>query len=80
MTDKGAYITVEVEETDLPKLLEVVRQQQRPVRILSNGHAVAEIAPVLLKRFGPPDPKLRAKILVPGHEITTEADWPEESR
>jgi hypothetical protein len=33
-----------------------------------------------MKRFGPPDAKLQAKILVPGYEITTEEDWPEESR
>jgi hypothetical protein len=31
-------------------------------------------------RFGPPDPKLAARMLVEGHELTTEEDWPEDAR
>ena len=31
-------------------------------------------------RFRPPDPKLAARWLVEGHELTTEEDWPEDSR
>ena len=73
-------MTVEADETDLGKLLDLVRQEHRPVRILSRGRPIAELSPVLLKRFGPPDPKLKAEILVPGHEVTTEEDWPEEYR
>ncbi len=77
MTDHGAYITVDVAEMDLGQLLRIIREQQRPVRILSQGCAIAELSPVLLKRFGPPDPKLKAQILVPGHEVSTADDWPE---
>jgi antitoxin (DNA-binding transcriptional repressor) of toxin-antitoxin stability system len=80
MTDKGGYITVEAGETDLSKLLDAVRQQQRPIRILSHGQAVAELSPVLHKRFGPPDPSLRARILTSDHEITSEDDWSETTR
>jgi antitoxin (DNA-binding transcriptional repressor) of toxin-antitoxin stability system len=80
MTDHGSYITVEAEEQSLDELLRTVREGNRPVRILIHGEPVADLSPVYLRRFGPPDPQLRAKILVEGNELTTEEDWPEEYR
>ena len=80
MTDNGYYITVEASEQDLQELLTTVRQGKRPVRITVGGQPVADLSPIVLERFGPPDPRLRAKILTDDHEITTEADWPEDNR
>jgi antitoxin (DNA-binding transcriptional repressor) of toxin-antitoxin stability system len=72
MTDHGEYITVDVEEMGLRELVEKVRQTGRPVRVCSGGKAVADVSPVILSRFGPPDPRLKAEMLIPGHELTTE--------
>lgn len=80
MTDNGYYITVDVGEKNLQELLKTVREGKRPIRITMGGQPVADLSPVYLERFGPPDPALRAKILVQGHELTTEEDWPEEYR
>jgi antitoxin (DNA-binding transcriptional repressor) of toxin-antitoxin stability system len=75
MADNGKYISVEAKETDLGQLLKRVRTSRRPIRIFSRGKPVADLLPVVLKRFGPPDPKLSARLLVKGHELTTAKDW-----
>ena len=80
MTDNGNYISVEANETDLSELLKTVRKRRRPVRILSHGKPVADLSPVMLKRFGPPDPRLSARLLVKGYELTTEKAWPTSAR
>jgi hypothetical protein len=80
MTDNVDYITIDAEKADLQSLLETVRTQQRPVRIRSGGKPVADVMPVILSRFGPSDPRLKAEMLVQGHELTTEEDWPEHLR
>lgn len=80
MTDAGTHLVVDAGEKGLEDLLEIVRQEGRVVRICVGGEAVAELSPPSFRRLGPVDPRLKATILVEGHEVTTEDDWPQESR
>lgn len=77
MTDHGHYITVDAGEITLQGLLKTVQEGKRPIRITMGGEPVADLLPVYLRRFGPPDPALRAEILVDGDELSTEEDWPD---
>ncbi|MGH7176302.1 MAG: hypothetical protein ACREJC_02875 [Tepidisphaeraceae bacterium] len=80
MTDNGSYISVEARDTDLDRLLRTVRKRRRPIRILWHGKPVADLSPVVLKRFGPVDPKLSARMRVKGHELTNGGDWRRSAR
>ncbi len=84
MVDHGTYLSVDEAEATVAELLRAVREGGRPVRILSRGEPVAEVSAVsAVKRRRPlpaVDPKLRAKLLVPGHELTTPEDWPDDCR
>jgi antitoxin (DNA-binding transcriptional repressor) of toxin-antitoxin stability system len=81
MTDNGEYITVDVGEMGLAELVEKVRQTGRPVRVCAGGKAVVDVSPVQEPQGLPPmDPRLKVQMLVPGHELTTEEDWPKHLR
>ena len=81
MTDHGTHISVEAEEADLDQLLKTVAERHVPVRILSGGHAVAELSPVPdgRRRELACDPLLKVTFNTPsgGEDLMGEQDWPE---
>ena len=80
MTVHDTYVTVEVGEKGLEELLAWVRDG-RTVRILSAGEPVADLSrPLPRRELRPINPRLAATILVEGHEITAEEDWPQKYR
>lgn len=80
MTVHDTYVTVEVGEKCLEELLTLVRDGRR-VRILCAGEPVADLSrPLARRELAPVNPRLKATILVEGHEITTPEDWPDNSR
>ncbi len=80
MTVHDTYVTVEVGEKGSEELLTLVRDG-RTVRILSAGEPVADLSrPMPRRELGPVNARLKATILVEGHEITTQEDWPDKFR
>ncbi len=83
MTDNGSYITVDVDEANLRDLLDTAHQRNRPIRIMDQGRAVADLTPLPDKRqLEPVDPRLKAEIS-PDYDPCagiSEEDWPSRMR
>jgi antitoxin (DNA-binding transcriptional repressor) of toxin-antitoxin stability system len=83
MTENGSHILVDIDEADLPQLLEALFARGRAIRICKGGEPIAELSAVGPRhRLPPVDPRLKPEF-APDYdpaEGLSEDDWPNELR